>query len=200
MKRATKNHRCDDSADHHKSVWYSGTTTQPATTSKTALDLSGATTQSADHNVQRNSALKGTRLNINQLKSTALETFNELNRSHYLLKSKAAKEQKNYGSTIAKTHEHCNNFALLKSGNSSLQTDWSRRQDIQARKVKGCLSWTVRRYQAGTLVGDQLEMEKSWSLEAALRAGKNRTSSATNKRGVEQEFAQRQINEAEQPA
>ncbi|KZV29508.1 hypothetical protein F511_24011 [Dorcoceras hygrometricum] len=26
--------RCDDSADHHKAVWYSGTMTQPATTSK----------------------------------------------------------------------------------------------------------------------------------------------------------------------
>ncbi|KZV37083.1 hypothetical protein F511_16349 [Dorcoceras hygrometricum] len=56
--------RCDDSADHHKAVWYSGTTTQPATTSKTALDLSGAMTQPADHNVQKNSALKGIRLNM----------------------------------------------------------------------------------------------------------------------------------------
>ncbi|KZV51519.1 coiled-coil domain-containing protein 124 [Dorcoceras hygrometricum] len=28
---------------------------------------------------------------------------------------KAAKEQKNYGSTIAKTLEHCNNFVLLNS-------------------------------------------------------------------------------------
>ncbi|KZV50779.1 hypothetical protein F511_11556 [Dorcoceras hygrometricum] len=51
--------RCDDSVDHHKALWYSGTTTQPATTSKTGLDLSGGTTQPADHNVQRNSALKG---------------------------------------------------------------------------------------------------------------------------------------------
>ncbi|KZV22127.1 hypothetical protein F511_11655 [Dorcoceras hygrometricum] len=29
--------------------------------------------------------------------------------------------------------------------------DWSRREDIQARTVKGLLSWTGRRYQAGTV-------------------------------------------------
>ncbi|KZV54167.1 hypothetical protein F511_31343 [Dorcoceras hygrometricum] len=29
--------------------------------------------------------------------------------------------------------------------------DWSRREDIQARTVKGRLSWTGRRYQAGTV-------------------------------------------------
>ncbi|KZV18752.1 hypothetical protein F511_37732 [Dorcoceras hygrometricum] len=28
--------------------------------------------------------------------------------------------------------------------------DWSRREDIQARTVKGRLSWTGRRYRAGT--------------------------------------------------
>ncbi|KZV15644.1 hypothetical protein F511_33588 [Dorcoceras hygrometricum] len=56
--------RYDDSADHHKAVWYLDTTTQPTTTSTTALDLSGTMTQPADHNVQRNSALKGIRLNI----------------------------------------------------------------------------------------------------------------------------------------
>ncbi|KZV54905.1 hypothetical protein F511_31328 [Dorcoceras hygrometricum] len=31
--------------------------------------------------------------------------------------------------------------------------DWSRREYIQARTVKGCLSWTGRRYQAGTVRG-----------------------------------------------
>ncbi|KZV47013.1 hypothetical protein F511_30005 [Dorcoceras hygrometricum] len=120
--------RCDDSADHHKAVWYSGTTTQPTTTSKTVLDLSGAMTQPADHNVQRNSALKEIRLNIsyknegrsNQLKSTALAAAR---RTQQKPLPKAAKEQKNYGSTITKTHEHCNNFALLKSADSSLQTN-----------------------------------------------------------------------------
>ncbi|KZV17557.1 hypothetical protein F511_39790 [Dorcoceras hygrometricum] len=30
---------------------------------------------------------------------------------------------------------------------------WSRREDIQARTVKGRLSWTDRKYQAGTLRG-----------------------------------------------
>ncbi|KZV21213.1 hypothetical protein F511_17947 [Dorcoceras hygrometricum] len=54
--------RCDDSADHHRAEWYSGTTTQPATTSTATLDLSGATAQPADRNVQRNSALKEIRL------------------------------------------------------------------------------------------------------------------------------------------
>ncbi|KZV23497.1 hypothetical protein F511_41199 [Dorcoceras hygrometricum] len=33
--------------------WYSGTTTQPATRSKAALDLSGTTAQPTDHNEQR---------------------------------------------------------------------------------------------------------------------------------------------------
>ncbi|KZV22886.1 hypothetical protein F511_08866 [Dorcoceras hygrometricum] len=44
--------------------WYSGTTAQPTTTSKAVLDLSGATNQPAYLNVQRNSALKGIRLNM----------------------------------------------------------------------------------------------------------------------------------------
>ncbi|KZV58706.1 hypothetical protein F511_28795 [Dorcoceras hygrometricum] len=39
---------------------------------------------------------------------------------------KAVKEQKNYWSTVAKTYEHCNNFALQKSADSSLQTDCGR--------------------------------------------------------------------------
>ncbi|KZV44578.1 hypothetical protein F511_11264 [Dorcoceras hygrometricum] len=44
--------------------WYSGTTTQTATTSKAALNLSGTMAQPTNHNVQRNSALKGIRPNI----------------------------------------------------------------------------------------------------------------------------------------
>ncbi|KZV29118.1 hypothetical protein F511_06613 [Dorcoceras hygrometricum] len=47
-----------------KGMWYSGAKTQPATTSKAALDLSGMTTHSADHNVQRNSDHKRIRLNM----------------------------------------------------------------------------------------------------------------------------------------
>ncbi|KZV18658.1 hypothetical protein F511_41189 [Dorcoceras hygrometricum] len=35
---------------------------------------------------------------------------------------KTSKEQKNYGSTIMKIHEHCNKFMLLKSDDASLQT------------------------------------------------------------------------------
>ncbi|KZV17120.1 hypothetical protein F511_19593 [Dorcoceras hygrometricum] len=45
----------DDSVDHNKTVWYSGTATQLATTSSSTLDLSGMMTQPADHNVQRKS-------------------------------------------------------------------------------------------------------------------------------------------------
>ncbi|KZV40643.1 hypothetical protein F511_35294 [Dorcoceras hygrometricum] len=53
---AQQTHRYDDSVYHNKAVWYSGTTTQLATTSKSTLDLSGTTTQPTDHNVKRDSA------------------------------------------------------------------------------------------------------------------------------------------------
>ncbi|KZV15530.1 TMV resistance protein N-like [Dorcoceras hygrometricum] len=98
--------RCDDSVDHHKAVWYSGTKTQPPTTSKIALDLSGATTQPADHNVQRISVLKEIRLNIlvaysatSTLQSiTPLSTKLKMERIHL---PKAAKEQ-----TKLRFHNH----------------------------------------------------------------------------------------------
>ncbi|KZV38933.1 hypothetical protein F511_17009 [Dorcoceras hygrometricum] len=168
--RATENHRYDDSADHHKAVWYSGTTTQLATTSKSTLDLSGTTTQPADHNISPqqeeqqltnssplpkqlhgNSAEATTSsnllryLNINSnlnsnsliLKPSKLTQLPQLYRallsSQEKLKSvknhlpKAVKEQKNYWSTIAKTHEHWKNFVFLKSGDSSLQTGINRK-------------------------------------------------------------------------
>ncbi|KZV18114.1 hypothetical protein F511_28614 [Dorcoceras hygrometricum] len=56
--------------------------------------------------------------------TTQLSTKLKMKRNH---SPKAAKEQTNYGSTIAKIHEHCNNFALLKSVNSSLQTGINQR-------------------------------------------------------------------------
>ncbi|KZV58060.1 hypothetical protein F511_42595 [Dorcoceras hygrometricum] len=40
---------------------------------------------------------------------------------------KAAKEQKNYWSTITKRYEHCNYFMLLKSGDSGIQTGINRK-------------------------------------------------------------------------
>ncbi|KZV36981.1 hypothetical protein F511_15411 [Dorcoceras hygrometricum] len=52
--------------------------------------------------------------------------------------------------------------------------DWSRREDIQARTVKGRLSWTGRRYQAGTVRGlpnwfgsllPEVQGTSSWMLE-----------------------------------
>ncbi|KZV16084.1 hypothetical protein F511_29009 [Dorcoceras hygrometricum] len=53
------------------------------------------------------------------MSTTQLSTKFKTERNHL---PKAAKEQTNYGLTITKTHEHCNNLALLKSGDSSLQT------------------------------------------------------------------------------
>ncbi|KZV50065.1 dystroglycan-like [Dorcoceras hygrometricum] len=41
----------------------------------------------------------------------------------------------------------------LSSEDDEACLDWSRREDIQARTVKGRLSWTGRRYQAGTVRG-----------------------------------------------
>ncbi|KZV44273.1 phenazine biosynthesis-like domain-containing protein 1 [Dorcoceras hygrometricum] len=105
---------------------------------QTALDLSGTTTQPDDHNVQRgNSAFKGNQSQYvcilqqegrsNQLKSTALAAPQQLNSIYYKFESKAVKEQKNHWSTIAKTYELCNYFALLKSGDFSLQTGINRK-------------------------------------------------------------------------
>ncbi|KZV38468.1 hypothetical protein F511_35828 [Dorcoceras hygrometricum] len=58
-------------------------------------------------------------MNQAQYSTTQLSMKLKMETNHL---SKAAKEQTNYGSTIEKIHEHFNNFALLKSGNSSLQT------------------------------------------------------------------------------
>ncbi|KZV15740.1 hypothetical protein F511_08936 [Dorcoceras hygrometricum] len=103
--------RCDDSVDHHRAV-VSGATTQPATIIAT-LDLSGTTTQPTDHNVQRNSALRGIRLKIPRRNTTG---------SARKLKYKAAKEQKNTWPTIAKINELCNYFTFLIFVDSHLQT------------------------------------------------------------------------------
>ncbi|KZV40087.1 polyadenylate-binding protein 1 [Dorcoceras hygrometricum] len=50
---------------------------------------------------------------------------------------------------IARTNAH--RIAYSRLGATCL--DWSRREDIQARTVKGRLSWTGRRYLAGTVRG-----------------------------------------------
>ncbi|KZV48899.1 hypothetical protein F511_16815 [Dorcoceras hygrometricum] len=81
--------RHNDSADHHI---------------KTTLDLSGTTTQLVDHNMQWEFSF--------QRKSGSISP-QKLSRGYYKLESKAVEEEKNYWSTIAKTHEHCNYFALL---------------------------------------------------------------------------------------
>ncbi|KZV50632.1 hypothetical protein F511_25591 [Dorcoceras hygrometricum] len=65
------------------------------------------------------------------------QLLNELNRSHYLLKSKAVKEQRNYLSTVAKTHEHCttlrySNPATLVSKMVSIE---SPREDLGATSL-----------------------------------------------------------------
>ncbi|KZV46118.1 hypothetical protein F511_12645 [Dorcoceras hygrometricum] len=56
--------------------------------------------------------------------------------------------------------------------------DWSRREDIQARTVKGRLSWTGRRYQAGTFPSRIIslragtEMESSWITSSVQTSSK----------------------------
>ncbi|KZV47535.1 hypothetical protein F511_29564 [Dorcoceras hygrometricum] len=102
--RATKNHRCDDSADHHKgSVVFRHN-------------------DSAGHHININ-----ININIGPFKhydsAGRSQHPRQLSRSYSKLKSKAVKEQKsNYWSTIAKTLNHYSNFTFLKCGYSSLQT------------------------------------------------------------------------------
>ncbi|KZV47359.1 hypothetical protein F511_35630 [Dorcoceras hygrometricum] len=68
--------------------------------------------------------------------TTQLSTKLKMERNHL---PKAAKEPKNYGSTIAKIHEHCNNFVFPKSGDSSLQTGINRTlQRRQAQRYQSC--------------------------------------------------------------
>ncbi|KZV48099.1 serine/threonine-protein kinase ATR [Dorcoceras hygrometricum] len=84
--------------------WSSGATTQPDTTPMIALDLSGATTQPADHNAS------STRV-INQI---------------FRLKI-AVREQKKHWSTVTKISKLCNYFALPQLIDSSPQTVNNRR-------------------------------------------------------------------------
>ncbi|KZV50309.1 hypothetical protein F511_39716 [Dorcoceras hygrometricum] len=81
--------------------------------------------------------LQGRRLD-RPSQGSGIQLHKELNRIHYQLKSKAAKVQMNYGSTIVKIHEHCNNFALLKSSDSCLQTgiiERSREDELSATNI-----------------------------------------------------------------
>ncbi|KZV40712.1 hypothetical protein F511_32550 [Dorcoceras hygrometricum] len=90
--------------------WSSGATTQPATTSMIVLDLSGATTQSTDHNASSTRASIKFRLNI--LKPRSLKQLPQLYRALSSSKSKlrsvrnhlpkAAQERKNHWTTIAR--------------------------------------------------------------------------------------------------
>ncbi|KZV53625.1 hypothetical protein F511_29847 [Dorcoceras hygrometricum] len=104
--------RCDDSADYHKAVVFrhddsAGHHIKSSVGPFRRDDSAGRSQRAKELSSQRNQAQY---------------LHEELNRSHYQLESKAAKEQKNYGLTITKIHEHCNNFTLLNSDESSLQT------------------------------------------------------------------------------
>ncbi|KZV45043.1 protease Do-like 7 [Dorcoceras hygrometricum] len=85
--------RHDDSTGHHI---------------KTALDLSGATTQPADHNVQRNSALKGIRLNIAPLSSQRSLKWKEITYQKLL---------KNRRTTVQQSRRHTNTSTTSRSSN-----------------------------------------------------------------------------------
>ncbi|KZV33794.1 hypothetical protein F511_30506 [Dorcoceras hygrometricum] len=91
--------------------------------------------------------------------------------------------ERSWTSSIAQTNLGC----LIDFG------DGSRREDIQTETVRGRLSWTGRRYLAETIY--QLAGWQSDGNEAKLeprsssRAGKNRTSSAADKRGADAEVA-----------
>ncbi|KZV33597.1 hypothetical protein F511_30840 [Dorcoceras hygrometricum] len=122
-----------------KAQWYSGTKTQSATTSMIALDLSGATTQPADHNASSTRASIKFRLNI--LKPRSLKQLPQLNgalSSSSKLRSvrnhlpKAVQGRKNHWTTIAKIFELCNYFALPQLIDSSLQTDLGTTSNLSA--------------------------------------------------------------------
>ncbi|KZV39504.1 hypothetical protein F511_36664 [Dorcoceras hygrometricum] len=95
--------RHDDSADHH---------IKNSVGPFRRDDSAGRSQRAKEFSSQRNQAQYG-------CITTQLSTKIKMERNHL---PKAANEQKNYGSTIAKTHEHYNNFALLNSRDSSLQT------------------------------------------------------------------------------
>ncbi|KZV51672.1 hypothetical protein F511_27648 [Dorcoceras hygrometricum] len=123
--------RCDDSADHHKAVWYSGTTTQLATTSKIALDLSGTTTQPADHNLQRNSTSKRIGLNMEQqptqvycpssFTANTTEATTSSNMLRYLNINSNPKLLKNGRTTGPQSQRHTNTASTSRSSNPATQ-------------------------------------------------------------------------------
>ncbi|KZV21450.1 branched-chain-amino-acid aminotransferase 6-like [Dorcoceras hygrometricum] len=72
--------------------------------------------------------------------------------------------------------------------------DWSRREDIQARTVKGRLSWTGRRYQAGTVRGrpnwfgsllPELHGTSSWFISWMLEQHEDQAQSLKSSSSVE---------------
>ncbi|KZV31028.1 hypothetical protein F511_05106 [Dorcoceras hygrometricum] len=112
---------------------------------------------------------------------------------HLLVNSESADFMKtmqllnsNKGNAAAKFYDN-NAAADLDKGNAT--ADWSRREDIQAGTVKGCLSWTGRRYQAGTVRGrpnwfgsllPEMQRTSSWFISWMLQldVGAARRSSA----------------------
>ncbi|KZV35256.1 hypothetical protein F511_11948 [Dorcoceras hygrometricum] len=72
--------------------------------------------------------------------------------------------------------------------------DWSRREDIQARTVKGRLSWTGRRYQAGTVRGHpnwfgsllpEVQGTSSWFISWMLEQHEDQAQSLKSSSSVE---------------
>ncbi|KZV14009.1 hypothetical protein F511_44627 [Dorcoceras hygrometricum] len=120
--------RCDESADHHKAVVFrhddsTGHHIKSSVGPFTLYDSAGRSQRAKELSSQRNQDQY---------------LHDELNRSHYQLKSKAAKDQNNYGLTIVKIHEHCNNFALLKSAtpvSKLVSIERSREDELSATNI-----------------------------------------------------------------
>ncbi|KZV30467.1 aberrant pollen transmission 1 (ISS) [Dorcoceras hygrometricum] len=142
--------RCDDSSDHHKAMVFRHDDSSGHHLA--TLDLSGATTQPVDRNVPRNSALKGIRFNSTTQPSTKLK----MERNHL---PKAAKEHTNYGSTVAKIHKHCNNFALHNSDDSSLQTGINR--TLKRRRAQRYQSCSKRQRKTTAIDGNRVRMNNT---------------------------------------
>ncbi|KZV48903.1 hypothetical protein F511_16819 [Dorcoceras hygrometricum] len=145
--------RCDDSADHHKAVVFRHddsaghhikSSIGPFRSDDSASRSQRAKELSSQRNQDQYSMIKLStkiRMEINNL-------------------PKATKEQKNYGLTIAKIHEQCNNFALLNSGDSSLQTVRAtvkvnhRHNSDPITKAEVPQIWSQRQLKSGSAISD----------------------------------------------
>ncbi|KZV47361.1 hypothetical protein F511_35632 [Dorcoceras hygrometricum] len=91
-----------------------------------------------------------------QYSTTQLSKKLKMERNHL---PKAAKEHKNYDSTIAEIHEHCNNFVLPKYGDSTLQTSINR--TLQRRRSQRYQSCSKRQRKTTAIDGIRVRMNST---------------------------------------